>query len=188
LFRDEIIPVKISDRNGEREFDTDEHPGFGTKIDGHIPGLVRERHRSKEFIEFLSLADGCYPPDFRIRIIPDNHSSHLSKETMQWLEGKPNRFEFIYTPKHGSWLNLIEMFFSKMTRAFLRYLRIKPKEVGGIKGGGSFVTPEGRRLPETYANFLKSILSRCLIKKQIEISIGELGVSIYEALRSSGDT
>ncbi len=96
--------------------------------DGHILGLVRERHRSKEFIEFLSLADGYYPPDLRIRIILDNHSSHLSKETMQWLKGKPNRFEFIYTPKHGSWLNLIEMFFSKMTRAFLRSLRVKSKE------------------------------------------------------------
>ena len=96
--------------------------------DGHILGLVRERHRSKEFIEFLSLADGYYPPDWRIRIILDNHSSHLSKETMQWLKKKPNRFEFIYTPKHGSWLNLIEMFFSKMTRAFLRSLRVKSKE------------------------------------------------------------
>ena len=96
--------------------------------DGHILGLVRERHRSKEFIEFLSLADGYYPPDWRIRIILDNHSSHLSKETMQWLKKKPNRFEFIYTPKHGSWLNLVEMFFSKMTRAFLRSLRVKSKE------------------------------------------------------------
>lgn len=96
--------------------------------DGHILGLVRERHRSKEFIEFLSLAGNYYPPDWRIRIILDNHSIHLSKETMQWLKGKPNRFEFIYTPKHGSWLNLIEMFFSKMTRAFLRSLRTKSKE------------------------------------------------------------
>ena len=96
--------------------------------DGHMLGLVRERHRSKEFIEFLSLAGNYYPPDFKIRIILDNHSSHLSKETMQWLKDKPNRFEFIYTPKHGSWLNLIEMFFSKMTRAFLRSLRVKSKE------------------------------------------------------------
>ena len=96
--------------------------------DGHILGLVRDRHRSKEFIEFLSLSDDYYPNDWRIRIILDNHSSHISKETMSWLKSKPNRFEFIYTPKHGSWLNLIEMFFSKMTRAFLRSLRVKTKE------------------------------------------------------------
>ena len=96
--------------------------------DGHILGLVRDRHRSKEFIEFLSLSDDYYPNDWRIRIILDNHSSHISKETMNWLKSKPNRFEFIYTPKHGSWLNLVEMFFSKMTRAFLKSLRVKTKD------------------------------------------------------------
>jgi transposase len=95
--------------------------------DGHVLGLVRERHRSKEFIEFLSMADAYYPSDWRLRIILDNHSSHISKETMNWLKGKPNRFEFVYTPKHGSWLNLIEIFFSKMTRAFLRSLRVASK-------------------------------------------------------------
>lgn len=95
---------------------------------GHILGLVRERHRSHEFIEFLSLTDDHYPAGWRIRIILDNHSSHISKETMQWLKSKPNRFEFIYTPKHGSWLNLVEMFFSKMTRAFLRSLRVASKQ------------------------------------------------------------
>lgn len=56
--------------------------------DGHILGLVRERHRSKEFIEFLSLADDYYPPAWRIRIILDNHLNHLSKEIMQWLKGE----------------------------------------------------------------------------------------------------
>lgn len=96
--------------------------------DGYILSLVREKHRSKEFIEFLELTDNRYPSDWRIRIILDNHSSHISKETMKWLKSKPNHFEFIYTPKHGSWLNLIEMFFSKMTRAFLRSLRVSSKD------------------------------------------------------------
>jgi transposase len=95
--------------------------------DGHILGLVRDRHRSREFIEFLSMADTHYPSDWRLRIVLDNHSSHISKETMAWLKDKPNRFEFVYTPKHGSWLNLVEMFFSKMTRAFLRSLRVTSK-------------------------------------------------------------
>lgn len=83
--------------------------------------------RSKEFIEFLAMADTYYPSDWKLRIILDNHSSHISKETMIWLKGKPNRFEFIYTPKHGSRLNLIEIFFSKMTSAFLRSLRVTSK-------------------------------------------------------------
>ena len=95
--------------------------------DGHVFGLVRDRHRSKEFIEFLELVDGYYPKEWKIRIILDNHSSHISKKVMKWLKERPNRFEFIYTPKHGSWLNLIEIFFSKMTRAFLRFLRVSSK-------------------------------------------------------------
>lgn len=95
--------------------------------DGHVLGLVRDRHRSREFIEFLAMADTYYPSDWKLRIILDNHSSHVSKETMAWLKDKPNRFEFIYTPKHGSWLNLVEIFFSKMTRAFLRSLRVSSK-------------------------------------------------------------
>jgi transposase len=95
--------------------------------DGHVLGLVRDRHRSREFIEFLAMADSYYPSDWKLRIILDNHSSHVSKETMAWLKDKPNRFEFIYTPKHGSWLNLVEIFFSKMTRAFLRSLRVSSK-------------------------------------------------------------
>jgi len=95
--------------------------------DGHVLGLVRDRHRSREFIEFLDMADSYYPSDWKLRIILDNHSSHISKETMAWLKDKPNRFEFIYTPKHGSWLNLVEIFFSKMTRSFLRSLRVSSK-------------------------------------------------------------
>lgn len=96
--------------------------------DGHVLGIVRERHRSREFIEFLQCADTRYPEDWKIRIILDNHSSHVSKETIQWLKIKPNRFKFVYTPKHGSWLNIIEVFFSKMTRAFLRFLRTDSRE------------------------------------------------------------
>ena len=95
--------------------------------DGRVIGLVRDRHRSKEFIEFLKTVDQNYPKDWKIRIILDNHSSHISRETMTALSGFPNRFEFIFTPKHGSWLNLIEIFFSKMARTFLRSIRVKSK-------------------------------------------------------------
>ena len=54
----------------------------------------------------------------------DNHASHISKETKQYLKTVPNRFEFIFTPTHGSWLNIIETFFSKMSRSFLRGIRV----------------------------------------------------------------
>lgn len=96
--------------------------------DGRVIGLVRDRHRSREFIEFLEKVDSEYPKQWKLRIILDNHSAHISKETMAALAKYPNRFEFVFTPKHGSWLNLIEMFFSKMSRSFLRAIRVKSKD------------------------------------------------------------
>jgi len=95
---------------------------------GEIHALVRDRHRSREFIEFLTIIDNKYPEDWIIRIVLDNHSSHVSKETRSFLKTKPNRFHFVFTPKHGSWLNLIESVFSKMARSFLRHIRVETKE------------------------------------------------------------
>jgi transposase len=93
-------------------------------LSGEVLGLVRKRHRSAEFIEFLKLADAHYPAGARIRIVLDNHSAHISKETRAFLRTVPNRFDFTFTPKHGSWLNLIESFFGKMARTLLRGIRV----------------------------------------------------------------
>jgi len=93
-------------------------------LSGEVLGLVRPRHRSAEFIEFLKLADGHYPAGARIRIVLDNHSAHVSKQTRSFLATLPNRFEFTFTPKHGSWLNLIESFFGKMAKTLLRGIRV----------------------------------------------------------------
>jgi transposase len=96
-------------------------------LSGEVLGLVRDRHRSVEFIEFLQLADQHYATGFRIRIVLDNHSAHLSKQTRAYLASVPNRFEFIFTPKHGSWLNLVESFFGKLARTLLRGIRVSSK-------------------------------------------------------------
>ena len=93
-------------------------------LSGEVLGLVRNRHRSAEFVEFLQLADGHYPAGARIRIVLDNHSAHISRETRSFLSTRPNRFEFTFTPKHGSWLNLIESFFGKMAKTLLRGIRV----------------------------------------------------------------
>ena len=95
---------------------------------GEAHALIRDRHRSCEFVEFLEMLDEKYPTDLIIRMVLDNHSSHVSKETRKFLETKPNRFQFVFTPKHGSWLNLIESFFSKLTRTVLRHIRVDSKE------------------------------------------------------------
>ena len=94
---------------------------------GEVLGLVRDRHRSAEFIEFLRLADTHYPAEARIRMVLDNHSAHISRETRAFLAAVPNRFEFIFTPTHGSWLNLIESFFGKMAKTLLRGIRVTSK-------------------------------------------------------------
>jgi transposase len=98
-------------------------------LTGQVHALVRDRHRSREFIEFLKLVDAAYPTHTAIKLILDNHSAHISKETKAWLAEQPvGRFEFTFTPKHGSWLNLVEGFFSKLARSVLRHIRVASKQ------------------------------------------------------------
>src|SRR5258708_1273036 len=97
-------------------------------LTGKVHALVRDRHRSREFVEFLKLLDAAYPASTAIRLILDNHSAHISRETRAWLDTRPTaRFAFTFTPKHGSWLNLIEGFFSKFARSVLRHIRVASK-------------------------------------------------------------
>ena len=95
--------------------------------DGHVVARVEERHRSREFIALLKDLDAHYPPHLMIRVILDNHSAHISKETRAYLASRPNRFRYIHTPKHGSWLNLVETLFGKMSHTFLRHIRVASK-------------------------------------------------------------
>ena len=95
---------------------------------GHIFANVEDRHRSVEFIGLLKQLDAHYPAEAIIRVVLDNHSAHISKETMAYLSARPGRFEYVHTPKHGSWLNLIECAFSKMARTFLRHIRVNSKD------------------------------------------------------------
>ena len=98
-------------------------------LTGKVHALVRDRHRSREFVEFLRLLDAAYPASTAIKLILDNHSAHISRETKAWLATCPTgRFEFTFTPKHGSWLNLIEGFFSKFARSVLRHIRVTSKQ------------------------------------------------------------
>jgi transposase len=94
---------------------------------GQITELVSDTNNSKDFIEFLTKLDQVYPPHQAIRLVLDNHSAHISKETKRYLATKPQRFQFVFTPTHGSWLNLIEVFFSKLTRTLLREIRVASK-------------------------------------------------------------
>ena len=94
----------------------------------HIIPLIEDRHRSMEFVKWLELVDSYYPEDYLITIILDNHSVHASRGTMRYLSSRPWRFHFVFTPTHASWLNIIEMFFSKMARSMLRGIRVESKK------------------------------------------------------------
>jgi len=97
-------------------------------LTGKVHACVEDRHRSREFVGFLKRLDEAYPADTAIKLILDNHSAHISKETKAWLATQPEgRFSFVFTPKHGSWLNLVEGFFSKMARSVLRHIRVASK-------------------------------------------------------------
>lgn len=99
-------------------------------ITGEAIPLVSETHKSSDFIDFLKILDKKYPLQDTIRIILDNHSAHTFKEIRRFLDTMPkNRFKFVFTPKHGFWIiNMIESFFSKMTKQMLRGIRVNTKQ------------------------------------------------------------
>lgn len=97
-------------------------------LTGEAIHLVRDTHNSDDFIDFLKILNERYPEGDTIQVILDNHSVHTSKKVKQFLSTIPGRFVFIFTPKHGSWLNMIEGFFGKMTRQMLRGIRVSSKE------------------------------------------------------------
>ena len=69
-------------------------------LTGTVHALVKDRHRSREFIEFLKILDTAYPAATAIKVILDNHSAHISRETKTWLAAQPDgRFAFVFTPK-----------------------------------------------------------------------------------------
>jgi transposase len=95
---------------------------------GRVTEIVRDQHASADFIALLERLHAEYPPPARIRLLLDNHSAHISKETRTYLSLHPQRFEFVFTPKHGSWLNIVETLFSKMARTMLRGIRVASKQ------------------------------------------------------------
>ena len=85
---------------------------------------MSDTHKSSDFVEFLTRLDAKYPEGDKIRLILDNHSAHTSQETQRYLNYHLGRFEFVFTPTHGIWLNLVEGFFSKLTKQMLQGIRV----------------------------------------------------------------
>jgi transposase len=95
---------------------------------GRVIEEISNTHKSADFIAFLKKLDGEFPANQKIRLLLDNHSAHISRETRTYLDTVPQRFVFVFMPTHGSWLNLVENLFSKMTRTMLRGIRVVTKQ------------------------------------------------------------
>jgi transposase len=95
---------------------------------GEAIPLISNTHNSDDYIAFLQKLDKKYPKGDKIRLILDNLKVHSSQKVVEYLESNLGRFEFVFTPKHASWLNLVEGFFSKMTKQMLRGIRVDSKQ------------------------------------------------------------
>ena len=134
---DDLPPLKDAHSPMEERYQRDyEYKRLGTLsllaaidlLTGDAIPLVSDTHKSADFARFLKKLNEKYPAGDKIRIILDNHSAHTSRETQEYLNTMPGRFEFVFTPKHGSWLNMIEGFFGKMTKQMLNGIRVDSKE------------------------------------------------------------
>ncbi|WP_438452970.1 IS630 family transposase [Streptomyces asiaticus] len=107
-----------------REFEYARHGTVSiiAALDVHTGQILTEtitRNDSDTFIRFLRLLDSAVPAGQDIHLVMDNGSSHTSRKTRAWLAAHPH-FHVHHTPKHASWLNQVEIFFSTLTRRVLR--------------------------------------------------------------------
>jgi len=77
---------------------------------GKVTGLCKNRHRHQEFLAFLKHVARAYP-EGELHLVMDNYATHKRIEVRDWLAANP-RIHVHFTPTSGSWLNLVEVWFS----------------------------------------------------------------------------
>ena len=78
------------------------------------------RHAGQDVLAFFKLIDLHVPADLELHVVLDNLSAHKSPPVRDWLEHpKRSRWHLHFTPTSSSWLNLIETWFSVLTRKAL---------------------------------------------------------------------
>ncbi len=82
---------------------------------GNVMGQTAARHTSTEFVKFLEEVVSSCPADQPVHIILDNLSVHKAAPVREFLAEHPN-VEFHFTPTYSSWLNQVEIWFSKLQR------------------------------------------------------------------------
>ena len=93
-----------------------------------VTPLAGETRESPDYAGFLRILDGKYPRGDLTWIVPGDVSARIPAKTRRYLATVPGRFEFVSAPRHGSWLNLVEGLFSRMTRQMLRGIRVSSKD------------------------------------------------------------
>jgi transposase len=85
---------------------------------GQVTDACYPRHRHQEFLRFLTKVAAAYPGQ-QLHVICDNYATHKHRDVTQWLAKNP-RVTLHFTPTGCSWLNLVECFFSIITRQAIR--------------------------------------------------------------------
>jgi transposase len=85
---------------------------------GKVHGRCFSRHTHVEFVAFLDSIAKRHPRR-EIHLICDNYGTHKHPKVVEWLEARP-RFHLHFTPTSASWLNLVECWFSVLTRQAIR--------------------------------------------------------------------
>ncbi len=85
---------------------------------GEVVAQVTRDRKSPTFLRFLDELTSRYEGQ-RLCVVMDNLNTHTNKAAMDWLDQHP-RVSFHYTPTHASWVNLVECFFSILTRTGLQ--------------------------------------------------------------------
>ena len=117
--RDRVLPLSPgrAERHGfeyKRNGTLSLYAALNTKT-GQVQGRTAARHTSQEFVEFLEdVVEGC-APDQEIHLICDNLSAHKTQHVDTFLTAHPN-VRLHFTPTYSSWLNQVELWFSKLQR------------------------------------------------------------------------
>jgi transposase len=80
---------------------------------GRVITDIRARHTSTDFVAFLNKVNGEVPTDLDVHVILDNLATHKTPTVHRWLL-RHRRFHFHFTPTYGSWMNLVERWFSAL--------------------------------------------------------------------------
>lgn len=87
---------------------------------GTVAGMTASTRNQWDFIAFLDQLETEIPAGEQVIAILDNLSTHKTQAVGAWLDEHP-RWRLVFTPKHASWLNQVEIFFSILTRRLLKH-------------------------------------------------------------------